>query len=86
MNTVKIQAVLTNLLICTSFKLEYFYAGSCESVIRFLTTSERGWYVVVTFSSFRNCVFLRYNNIHRPDLEIHIKLSGFTSSDSLFTP
>jgi len=33
-------AVLTKLLICTSFKLEYVYAGSCESVIRFLTTSE----------------------------------------------
>jgi len=42
--------------------------------------------VVVTFSSFKNCVIVGDNNIHRPDLEMHIKLSGFTLSDSLFTP
>lgn len=33
-------AVLTKLPICTSFKLEYVYAGSCESVNRFLTASK----------------------------------------------
>jgi hypothetical protein len=33
-------AVLPKILICTSFELEYVYAGSCKRVIRFLTTSE----------------------------------------------